>query len=289
MLQVARLAPRQLADAADVLGGFLAGELNPDGGAKDRAGKSDLYYTAFLLDSLIALRSPLPAGRVRAFLTGFAEGRELDLVHAACLARCWAAVGAEEAAAPPELAPALGERFETLRAKDGGYAREPGQEHGTLYNAFLALGAHQDLGLSLPEPERLAASIARLWCAGGGYADSVQLPVGTTPTTAAAIALLRQLDQPVSEEAGAWLLSRVHPQGGFLAVPQAPLPDLLSTATALHALASVAVPIGAIREHCLDFLDSLWTGRAFVAHWEEDDVDCEYAFYALLALGHLSV
>ena len=27
-----------------------------------------------------------------------------------------------------------------------------------------------------------------------------------------------------------------HPMGGFLAAPQAPIPDLLSTATALHAL-----------------------------------------------------
>jgi hypothetical protein len=44
-----------------------------------------------------------------------------------------------------------------------------------------------------------------------------------------------------------------------------------------------------LREPCLDFLDSLWTGNAFVAHWEDEDPDCEYTFYALLALGQLAV
>ena len=100
---------------------------------------------------------------------------------------------------------------------------------------------------------------------------------------------LRHLDLPRPEGVGDWLLSQVSPAGGFLAMPQAPLPDLLSTATALHALASLEVPIDALRERSLDFLDSLWTGKAFVGTWEDDEADCEYVFYALLALGHLSV
>ena len=44
-----------------------------------------------------------------------------------------------------------------------------------------------------------------------------------------------------------------------------------------------------MRDRCLDFIDTLWTGRAFCGHWQDDEVDCEYAFYALLALGHLSM
>ena len=40
----------------------------------------------------------------------------------------------------------------------------------------------------------------------------------------------------------------------------------------------------------LDFVDSLWSNRgAFHGHWADDDLDVEYCFYALLALGHLSV
>lgn len=285
MLQVARLAPRQLGDARDTVAAFLQGRLSPDGGALDRSGKSDLYYTPFLLDGLIALRDPLPIGRTRPYLEGFGAGDDLDLVHVACLVRAWAALGE---GVPEPLAAHAATSLEALRAKDGGYGAKPGAETGTLYNAFLALGTYQDMGQKLPEPDRVAASIEGLLCDDGGYADSFGLPFGTTPTTAAAIALLRQLDHKVPERTCAWLLQQTHPQGGFLAMPQAPIPDLLSTATALHALSAVGVPFDGIREPMLDFLDSLWTGTAFVANWEEDDVDCEYAFYALLALGHLS-
>ena len=43
---------------------------------------------------------------------------------------------------------------------------------------------------------------------------------------------------------GQWLLSRCRPEGGFFASPMAPLPDLLSTATALHALDAMRVDLG---------------------------------------------
>jgi len=63
---------------------------------------------------------------------------------------------------------------------------------------------------------------------------------------------------------------------------------LLSTATALHSLAMLGLDIGAANESALDFLDSLWSGKSFFGHWADDDLDCEYTFYALLALGHLT-
>jgi hypothetical protein len=69
----------------------------------------------------------------------------------------------------------------------------------------------------------------------------------------------------------------------------APLPDLLSTATALHALAAMHVDFSAAKEPCLDFIDTLWSSKGgFYGTWEDDVLDCEYTFYALLALGHLS-
>jgi hypothetical protein len=94
---------------------------------------------------------------------------------------------------------------------------------------------------------------------------------------------------PASPVLAGWLLARCR-EGGFFASPDAPLPDLLSTATALHALGSLHVPIDGIREACLDFVDSLWTSQgAFYGTWADDVPDCEYTFYGLLALGHLAV
>ena len=62
------------------------------------------------------------------------------------------------------------------------------------------------------------------------------------------------------------------------------------TASALHALSGMHATLEAVKEPCLDFIDSLWTNRgAFYGNWTEDVTDCEYTFYGLLALGHLSL
>lgn len=125
----------------------------------------------------------------------------------------------------------------------------------------------------------------------GAWANARGLEVGSTNATAAAITLLRQMDLPVHTTVAEWLLARIHPQGGFLAMPAAPIPDLLTTATTLHALAAmeVAVPRPTV-ERCLDFIDTLWNNQGgFHGHWADDHLDAEYTFYALLALGHLSL
>ena len=107
--------------------------------------------------------------------------------------------------------------------------------------------------------------------------------------TAAAVTLMRYLNRDIPAAAGDWLLARAHPMGGFLAAPEAPMPDLLSTATALHALSGMHIDFDVLREPTLDFVDSLWTGRGFCGNWGDEIVDCEYTFYGLLALGHLSL
>jgi len=97
------------------------------------------------------------------------------------------------------------------------------------------------------------------------------------------------MQSPVPESTIRWLQARAHPAGGFCATPDAPMPDLLSTATALHALSGQHVSLGPLKENTLDFLDTLWTGRAFCGNWADDEVDCEYTYYALLSMGHLSL
>ena len=98
------------------------------------------------------------------------------------------------------------------------------------------------------------------------------------------------LERLANEAAGDWLLAQTHPEGGFLAIPGAPIPDLLSTATALHALAGLQTSFERIKESCLDYIDSLWTNEgSFHGNWADDHLDCEYTCYGLLALGHLSL
>jgi len=288
MLQVARLAPNLLGESAALVEQFLRLQLNPDGGFKDRAGKSDLYYTVFGLEGLLALRADVPATAVAGYLRTYGDGDGIDFVHLGCLARCWAGLPADYRTNVP--AEAILQRIESHRSADGGYAAEPGQADGTAYGCFVALGAYQDLGRELPNPQGLIHCMKRLRAEDGGYANQIDVPFGLTPSTAAAVTLFRQLGEPIPSDVVGWLFARCKPEGGFYAVPGAPLPDLLSTATALHALVSMHASLDAIREPCLDFIDSLWTNQGgFHGNWTDDDLDCEYTFYGLLALGHLSL
>jgi prenyltransferase beta subunit len=285
MLQVARLAPRVLEDSAELVRDFLLGQLDQDGGFADRTGRSDLYYTVFGIDGLIALQAELPV-KIRSYARGFGDGEHLDFVHLCCLARARAGAGLQG----EESCRAILQRIEQFRSRDGGFNLQPSQLHGTVYACFLALGAYQDLGCEMPDALRVVQCLKGLETRDGAWANDHGAKCGSTNATAAAVTLLRNLSMPVNASVGDWLLAQRHPQGGFVAAPGTLMPDLLSTATTLHALAGMQVSFEAVREDCLDFIDTLWTNQgAFHGHWGDDYPDCEYTFYALLALGHLSL
>lgn len=287
MLQVARLAPKVLGESADLVNEFLLSRRNPDGGFVDRTGKSDLYYTIFGLEGLAALHAEIPSEKVIRFLDSFGDGEGLDFVHLCCLAGCWATAGG---LGEPKIRASLLRRIAEYRTGDGGFNADKSSPFGTAYGAFLAMGAYQDLGEKMSDPLRLVQSLKFLETPDGGWSNERSMKTGGTNSTAAAVTVLRQLQVPISQSVGDWLLAQAHPQGGFKAMPQAPIPDLLSTATALHALAGLEVSFEPLKESCLDFIDSLWTNDgAFHGNWTDDFLDCEYTFYGLLALGHLSL
>ncbi len=288
MLQVARLAPKLLLDSSSLVEDFILSNLHQDGGFTNRAGEPDLYYTVFGLESLLALQSQHPLSDFPPFLKQFETGDHLDFVHLACLARAWADIGTASLVADKRTG--ILDRIETFRTQDGGYNQTPGAATATTYACFLALGAYQDLETALPHSEKMIDSLSSLQCEDGGFANQSQQTTGLTPPTAAAITLLRHFQRPVPDQITQWLLQRCLPQGGFSASPKITMPDLLSTATALHALAGQQVDLDKIREVCLDFIDSVWVNQgSFYGNWTEETLDTEYTYYGLLALGHLAV
>jgi prenyltransferase beta subunit len=290
MLQVARLAPKLLGESTELVGRFLGGQQNSDGGFKDRKSESDLYYTAFALDALAALQWELPVAPVTDYLSSSPAVEQLDFVHLCCLARCCAGIKQRLNNNSAERTNAILSRLESFRSRNGGFNIFQRSETGTAYGAFLGLGAYQDLGCPIPDPDALIDSVQALRRPAGGWANDSNVSVSSTNATAAAVTLLRNLHQTVDAATGDWLLKQAHPEGGFRAAPRAPIPDLLSTATALHALAALELDFDSIKERSLDFIDTLWTNEgSFYGHWGEDILDCEYTFYALLALGHLSL
>jgi hypothetical protein len=287
MLRIAASGTGLLPDRGESAARFVRNHLNEDGGFRGRSARSDLYYTVFGVESLLALAAEMPFGRVAAFLRGFGTGRMLDLVHLACLARCRADLPEEFPAG--DARQAILDRVECFRSADGGYAPAAGSARGTAYACFLALGAYQDLGGKVPAADGLVRCVESLRTPDRAYANDPGTGLGLAPATAAAVTVLRQLGRSVEPSVAEWLLARRHPAGGLLAMPGAPVPDLLSTATALHALAGMSVPLAPLREACLQFVRGLRReDGGFRGSWADDAADCEYTYYALLALGHLS-
>lgn len=293
MITAASRARRLLGDSAALVAGFIGRQFNEDGGFRGRSEKSDLYYTVFGIETLRALKGEINCRRIAAYLEGFGRGEELDFVHLACLARCWANVcECQNFIVDPGLCDDILGHIETYRCLDGGFSDSTNARQGTAYACFLALGAYQDLNADMEDSAALADSLKALRAPDDGYSNDPTLRIGATPATAAALTILHYLDQPIDDESISWLLSQVHPKGGFVAVPVAGsygMPDLLSTATALHALSLAGASAGKLTERCLDFLDSLWsTEGAFSGSWADPTLDCEYTYYGLLSLGHLS-
>ena len=292
MLRAASRASSLLSDSAALVAGFICRQINDDGGFAGRGDRSDLYYTLFGIEALLALKARVPAKRTISYLRQFGDGDSLDLVHLACLARCWADISESQGLEiEADLRDGILRRIERHRCADDGYSNSSGAQHGTVYGCFLALGAYQDLNADMENVTALADCVESLRTSDGAYSNDPTMQIGATPATAAALTILHYLDKPVPDASAGWLLSQLHPKGGFVAVPVSGsygIPDLLSTATALHALALTGVSTAGITEKCLDFLDSLWsTEGAFCGSWADPTLDCEYTYYGLLSLGHL--
>lgn len=288
MLQVARVAPKLLGEATPLVAEFLRSRWHPSGGVMDRNEKPDLYYTVFGIEGLMALQQAVPTESVRPWLRTFGSGEGLDFVHLCCLARCWAGIGLEDF---PELSRSeLAERIERYRTPDGGYHQAPGRKNGSAYGCLIAWGGYQDLGLLPPDALAIARCMDSLETPDGAWSNEPGLPIGSTTATAAMLSLYRHLQMPAPPASVEWLVRQCLPSGGFLAVPGAPVPDLLSTAVALHALSGNAAAIARVKEPCLDFIDTLWSAAGgFHGNWADDFLDPEYTYYGLLALGHLAL
>jgi hypothetical protein len=287
MLEVASRARAYLGDAAERLAAFARAAMTPDGGFRGRDGMPDLYYAPFGIDCLLATDSPLPLEQVTAYLRTFKDGSQTDLVHLACLVRCWSRL---PDGVPPGLRAAVPQHVETCRSPDGGYGIIPDSERGSVYGCFLAYSAYCDAETSAPDTNAIAECVRSLQISGKGYAIEADYETPSTNATAAAVVLCLACGQAAETGTLEWLLARQHSRGGFTASPNAPGPDLVSTAAAVFALRAAGMDLTPLREPCRDFVAELWDeSGGFCGHWTDNIVDCEHTFYAMLTLGSLEV
>lgn len=287
MTGAARRGAAALGPAAADAAAFVASRRGPNGGWTGRSEEDDLYYGVFATAALAALGQDACDPELRAWLATAPEPDALDLVHLSSLIRCRAT------ACPEQLDDAFRTaalaRVRAFRSADDGYALDPDGRSGSAYGAFLAIGALQDLDAAPEDPDAMAGALAALRPSAGGYCNEAAVPAPSAPATAAAVTVLHQLGRPTDDAALRWLRQACYRGGGFTVVPALPVPDLLSTAVTVHALATRGFPLGDIAGEVREFVMARRTpAGGFCASAADTEPDVEYTFYGLMALGHVA-
>jgi prenyltransferase beta subunit len=322
-LQIFRAAASACAQLDDAARGeivtFLDRQKTASGLFPDRRGQPDIYYSFFATAALVALNRKPDVSALQSALREIDESR-LDLIHLGCLLRLriwcrflslvsmkrlykvlfshsaiYQAAGQAMKMVQPSTAETRGlaESLLAYRTADGGFAMKKGAAASNPYAGFLVWQAFEDAGLKLPQPDALLQSLETCRSADGGYGSAPGLQQGTTPVTAAAALLKARLGKFADPELVRWLQDQRHPKGGYLAGPQAPVPDLLSTGVTLFTLRRLGGdPVTAFspedRAATEDFITLHWNDDGgFCGTLADPQSDCEYTFYGLLALGCL--
>lgn len=268
-------------DALGFLLRFVSSRQLAVGGFCGRSSQPDLYYTFFAITILVTMGGTFNTGLLSDYLDSFGDGAELDFIHLACLIRCQAIMGDADG----DMLNRQLKLIEEYRADDGGYQQSgKGLATGSVYACFIAWLVYADVDKEVLDQDGIISCLESFKLADGSYVNDLSVKSGSTIATAAAVVLLFGLGLPVGASTISQLLSRTVVTGGFLAGETAPIPDLLSTATALYALRRVGHDLAKSIDVHHDYVASLWNeDGGFSGNALDGISDCEYTYYALLA------
>lgn len=276
MLHTLERATRSLGDEAlHLIHLFVENKMTEQGVFVDKSNKADVYYTSFglLLSLVLGIRRNCKA--TEQWLDEL-DSSTLDMVHYAAYVRSRMLNRLAQSRAKFLLGSILSK---PIRAAES-FATVPNNDLHSPYAQFILYSLREDTG---HRPE--ATDLTPYHRASGGYANTRTGQAASTNATAAALMVLGQSSGYTANEDVEWLRSQQLPNGGFCAEAGTPLPDLLSTATALFALRCYGVES---RYSAAEFIEAHWLDNGgFAATLMEEESDVEYLFYGLLALGTL--
>lgn len=247
----------------------------------NKSGKPDLYYTSFgwLLSYVLGIE--LNAEKREAFLES-QPVLSLDLVHYAAYMRC---------------------RLLHRLMKDGNFlfllksirslpvrgletfTGLPHNDFWSPYTRFIWISLLEDTRNEEKEKVEVLDALENYHVSGGGYTNLRYRDVATTNATTAALMVIGQLKGFEPNNDLFYLRDSQDETGGFKAGKESPMPDLLSTATALFVMKCYDLRPN---RPAMDFIEAHWLDSGgFSATLLEDNSDVEYVFYGLLALGTL--
>jgi prenyltransferase beta subunit len=293
-----RRAPVLLnSEARNSIADFISGQLTPEGGFCNRAGVCDQYYTMFGLTCAATLNIPLPLPKISHYLRQ-CPPETLDQVHLVCWVkskmiiqllrwqRCYPLL---------RLFYRWGWRFGLktepgkFRSADGGFSNKTNDRKSNPYAIFMGLNLYQDCGVKMPDIPGAIAALERCRTEEGAFHNPLSGGQEMLLSTSAAMLSLRQLTGKIDSQALAWMVQQQGPTGGFHASPNTQMPDLLSTAVALFTLRVCGYSIDLLAGTAREFILDHWhENGGFTGTLVDECADCEYTFYALMALGALA-
>lgn len=241
----------------------LLKSITKDGGFADRGGKIDLYYSMFgcFVAEALSVNEIVPA--LKDYVKRAVNQDSLSGIHLFCGAILYSKLHGFDTTTEK-----LRKKVEIELENNNGNKSE--------YNYFiglLTLYYLQDYQFILKLKKKIK-----------GFSNEKESPCSLA---AAETVINRVLGKSV-KEVEIKLKSFYRSNGGFVALQKAPITDLLSTSVALYALQFIDSDLTNIKPDCLTFVDNLYLNGGFRATDLDFDIDIEYTFYGLLALGALA-
>ncbi|MCD7975826.1 MAG: hypothetical protein LUG51_01225 [Tannerellaceae bacterium] len=266
-------------DALSQVKEYVISSQTPDGTFKGKNGQEDLYYSLFGWMLCYVLHVPVDTRKMEKYLHTI-ESEKLDLIHYAAWIRCRMLLTLFKKG---KMALFLRLLYKTnVRTLDS-FRMIPHDDPASPYTRFIYLSLLEDAGQRIEEKMEILQSLASYKVAGGGYANRKGSLTATVNATAAALSVKGQLEEYQQQEDIHYLRDIQDSTGGYKATHLTPVPDLLSTATALFTLHSYEVKPAVPP---FDFIEAHWLDNGgFAATLLDETSDVEYTFYGLLALG----
>ena len=278
---------------------FTNSQLAENGGFMDKNRKADLYYTPFGLMLAYILKPDINTHPTEQWL--YKQKKQLsDLVYLSAFIRsrllCRLLKTGKTGYAINRLLKTgktgyVINRLLKTRQTLPVFAGYPHDDMYSPYSQFLFLSLQEDLGIdATANQQELLTSLSAYRIENRGYSNIRGGLLASTNATVAALAIKGQLcGYPVNDnscrdnETIHYLYSSQDESGGFFAGVSSPVPDLLSTATALFMMRCYGITPRFVAD---DFIEAHWLpSGGFGATLMDETGDVEYTFYGLLALG----
>ena len=266
---------------------FLMNQQNPDGGFRDRGGRSDLYYSLF--GGLILgawgeghgaksmesdVRTPLPEReavegvilKLNKFIAQQSNSKVSGFIEKCCLVLLQKELNAGQNSQIRAMI-SLGKSFwnerHSINLSYRSFVLFLTLDAVLPFRSILKFGAKRMLGQTIIDQHSPCSEVA------------------------ARVFLQKMMNQDGSKDLEL-LKSFACTTGGFKAFAHLNNADMLSTAVALFALNYSGYNLRLLKPSCLDFIGQNFSDGAFLSGDGDPTADVEYTFYGLLALGTLA-